>query len=418
MRKYSRPALAYIGSLATVTAGMSALSALAQPKFELESALICVALAALSGASHLYPVRSPQGGAIYVLANIFLFAAVVELPPAWLSLTCVLSLVPVTIHNRQRPGALVNALFNMAQTILAAQAAHALIWRTGAQHLSGPVDLLWLLVAMAVFHGVQTLLVALVISLNAGVPLRRVEVLQLDSILGDAMMLFLGATLAVLGRANPWAVALLPVPVWIAFRLMHGVQTSRLAEIEPKTGLYNDRFFQRALAAAVDKSRRASRPLALVFADMDYLRDINNSYGHLAGDLVIKGVATVIGRHLRPGDIAARFGGEEFVVLLPGTNKEEAVRIGERLRAAVAGEPFDVGRHEPIHCTLSLGVAALPDDGATGQEILQRADEATYEAKAAGRNRVCTVRPGAKRGPRVAGPPERCAVKQASGRGE
>ena len=124
-------------------------------------------------------------------------------------------------------------------------------------------------------------------------------------------------------------------------------------------------------------------------ADLDLLRDINNSYGHLAGDAVLKGVADVFRMQLRHYDVPARFGGEEFSILLPETSDEEALEIAERIRREVAERAFDVETSsQPIRATISIGVAAYPRDGQDGNELIHQADLAVYRAKLQGRNRV------------------------------
>jgi len=124
-------------------------------------------------------------------------------------------------------------------------------------------------------------------------------------------------------------------------------------------------------------------------ADLDLLRDINNTYGHLAGDAVLKGIAEVFRAQLRHYDVPARFGGEEFSILLPETPPEQALEIAERIRRAVAEGMFDVETSsEPIRATVSIGVAGYPKDGTDANELIHQADLAVYRAKLQGRNRV------------------------------
>src|SRR6188472_2786671 len=106
------------------------------------------------------------------------------------------------------------------------------------------------------------------------------------------------------------------------------------------------------------------RPMSIIMADLDLLRDINNSYGHLAGDAVLKGIADVFRQQLRHYDVPARFGGEEFSILLPETPPEQALEIAERIRRAVAEMTYEVETSsEPIRATVSIGVAGYPRDG-------------------------------------------------------
>ncbi len=129
--------------------------------------------------------------------------------------------------------------------------------------------------------------------------------------------------------------------------------------------------------------------MSLIMADLDLLRDINNSYGHLAGDAVLKGIAEVFRAQLRHYDVPARFGGEEFSILLPETPPEQAMEIAERIRRAVAERTIDVETSsEPIRATVSIGVAGYPKDGTDANELIHQADLAVYRAKLQGRNRV------------------------------
>src|SRR5256884_2677133 len=129
--------------------------------------------------------------------------------------------------------------------------------------------------------------------------------------------------------------------------------------------------------------------MTLIMADLDLLRDINNTYGHLAGDAVLTGFAEPCRTQLRPSAVPARFGGEEFAILLPETPPEQAFEIAERIRQAVAAQPFDVETSsEPICATVSIGVAAFPRDAADANELIHQADLAVYRAKLRGRTRV------------------------------
>src|SRR5205814_7993643 len=140
------------------------------------------------------------------------------------------------------------------------------------------------------------------------------------------------------------------------------------------------------------RAQRFERPLTLIMADLDLLRDINNTYGHLAGDAVLKKIAETFRTQLRHYDVPARFGGEEFAILLPETPPEQAFEIAERIRRAVAAATIDVETSsEPIHATVSIGVAAYPRDAADANELIHQADLAVYRAKLQGRNRVLGV---------------------------
>jgi diguanylate cyclase (GGDEF)-like protein/putative nucleotidyltransferase with HDIG domain len=129
--------------------------------------------------------------------------------------------------------------------------------------------------------------------------------------------------------------------------------------------------------------------VAFLFCDLDYLRDVNNNYGHLAGDKVLEQLSGLLLRSLPSTGTVSRFGGEEFVAMLPGVDPEEAFRMSERLRMAVSGQEFDIGTSTPIHVSICIGISSAPADGTNLTILTERADKALYAAKAAGRNRVC-----------------------------
>ncbi len=166
-------------------------------------------------------------------------------------------------------------------------------------------------------------------------------------------------------------------------------QSLELAVTDQLTGLHNRRYMESQLDALV---RRAvvggSDPVALLVIDIDHFKKVNDSFGHGVGDEVLREFAVRLASNVRAIDLPVRFGGEEFVVVMPETELAHAHRIAERIRLHVAGSPFRVmGGEELLTVTISIGVAAsLPDD--TPLKLVKRADEAMYEAKAHGRNRV------------------------------
>jgi diguanylate cyclase (GGDEF)-like protein len=171
--------------------------------------------------------------------------------------------------------------------------------------------------------------------------------------------------------------------VWDASRVPH---LEAEARIDGKTGLLTARALQERLEEEFHVF--SGRQGALVMADLDLLREVNNTYGHLAGDAVLRTVGETILTTLRANDVAGRFGGEEFCILLPGAGRDEAVVVAERLRRAVEELAVLVpGGH--VRVTMSLGLTLYPQDGEGVEELVQRADVALYAAKNAGRNQVC-----------------------------
>jgi diguanylate cyclase (GGDEF)-like protein len=157
------------------------------------------------------------------------------------------------------------------------------------------------------------------------------------------------------------------------------------------TGLANRRHFMEAFERELRRSRRHGRSLGCILFDMDHFKRINDTYGHLAGDRVLQAAARILGDHLRAGDLLARWGGEEFVALLPDTDHAGSLAMAERCRLALASTPIDVG-DETLHVTASLGLACFPQhDVLRCDDLLRLADGALYEAKAQGRNRTVSA---------------------------
>jgi diguanylate cyclase (GGDEF)-like protein len=157
---------------------------------------------------------------------------------------------------------------------------------------------------------------------------------------------------------------------------------------DAKTGLLNAATWERLAAAELPRARRAGRPVAVLLIDIDRFKRVNDRFGHLAGDVALREVGRVLADGVREADAVGRFGGEEFVVLLPGVDRRAALQVAERVRTRVsdvrvAGEPLSV----------SIGLACTPHDGNGVAELLHAADAALYRAKDLGRNRVVTARP-------------------------
>lgn len=159
------------------------------------------------------------------------------------------------------------------------------------------------------------------------------------------------------------------------------------ATIDAKTKVYRLEFFQMRLEEEMTIARKSQRPLSLLMLDIDYFKQVNDSYDHLVGDVVLKGFAALLKRTVRPTDVVARFGGEEFSIILTKADKERAIRVAERIRKAVEGRDFKTQEHV-LQITCSLGVSTYRP-GETPDSFLGRADKALMLAKRTGRNRYC-----------------------------
>jgi two-component system cell cycle response regulator len=166
-------------------------------------------------------------------------------------------------------------------------------------------------------------------------------------------------------------------------------QSFELAVIDQLTGLYNRRYMTSQLDALMTRAAKNGQPVSVLVVDVDHFKKINDNFGHGVGDEVLREFAARLASNVRAVDLACRYGGEEFVVLMPDTQLADAHRIAERIRRHVGGSPFRVaGGAELLNVTISVGVAASNGGGDAVTALLKRADEAVYAAKAEGRNRV------------------------------
>jgi len=156
---------------------------------------------------------------------------------------------------------------------------------------------------------------------------------------------------------------------------------------DPATGAYNMRHFMVLLDREIERASRHDRPLALLMVDCDDLKQVNDTYGHIHGNRLILKLVRLFKKGLRKYDVLARYGGDEFLVLLPETTKELAEQIAERLRTAVDEQAFTVGL-VPVRTSVSVGVASVPDDASDASDLILMADNAMYAAKRAGKNQV------------------------------
>jgi two-component system cell cycle response regulator len=164
--------------------------------------------------------------------------------------------------------------------------------------------------------------------------------------------------------------------------------TLALAVTDELTGLYNRRYFDRHLSIMLEKAQSQERDMAVMLIDMDFFKAVNDTHGHDIGDAVLREFADRLRRNIRGVDLACRFGGEEFVVLMPDTDFRQAQTVAERVRHAVAERAFEADGARPLGITVSVGVSLNESDTDTPEVMLKRADVALYRAKREGRNRV------------------------------
>ncbi len=179
----------------------------------------------------------------------------------------------------------------------------------------------------------------------------------------------------------------------IAFEFLHALrarldQSMELAVTDQLTGLHNRRYMRVQLDSFVKRANMGGAPVSILLCDIDHFKRVNDIHGHSAGDDVLREFGRRLRENIRPMDLACRYGGEEFVVIMPETSQALAQSAGDRLRQIVAETPFTIGRGDELKVTMSGGVATIfaPDD--TIDALLKRADDALYRAKSAGRNQI------------------------------
>ncbi len=359
----------------------------------------------------------PPPGTHDLLTAWWLPAALL-LPPEYALLGPVL--IGAYAYWRARQGPLYWRAFTAASLGLAG-AASSLLFHSlfSLVHPHGP----WLrdpvmVVGAACCAGLFVLVNALLIGLAAraareAVPWPRVlwphaswsrAARDFESLLVDAAGLCAGV-LVTIACTLSWAMLVVALPPVILLQrsLLHQ-QLRAAAQSDPKTGLLNAVAWQREAEQRIRRARRAGGAAAILLVDIDHFKRVNDTYGHLAGDELLSATASTLGQHVRACDVLGRFGGEEFVAVLPGAGQQEACHIAERLRGRVrdiavaargAVSPRDtVSPRETVTVTVSIGVAALGVDGGDLFELLAAADAALYRAKKSGRDRVCTLPPG------------------------
>ena len=161
-----------------------------------------------------------------------------------------------------------------------------------------------------------------------------------------------------------------------------------IATCDSLTGLLNKKEILRILEAELVRARRHAASVSVMMLDLDFFKDINDTYGHQTGDRVLVAAARMIEKHVREIDYVGRYGGEEFLVVLPATTRAESSEIAERIRHSLATTPIAVSKSEEVHLTTSIGIAIYPGDSEEQRALLSDADQALYHAKAAGRNQV------------------------------
>ena len=322
----------------------------------------------------------------YCITTAFVLPLVLLLDYSLLIVAMVIIFIPEWVMRR-RP-ALVQP-FNIASFIIATTAAHTASLALDPARGGAWLTLVAAISAILTFTIINHITMALALHLAKEPKLASTGLMAIDGLLIDTGLAACGAGMALIWTVNPWFVLIAAYPLILVYRSLELPQLRHAAVTDPKTGLYNSRYFTQLAEEEIRRAVRYSRPLSIVMADLDLLREINNTYGHLVGDKVICEVAEIIEHQVRRCDLAARFGGDEFALLLPETDLAEAVAAAERIRQHIANHSFAVSPSPlPTRVTMSFGVAACPDHGCSAVELLHSADLAVSRSKRLGGNYV------------------------------
>lgn len=362
---------------------------------------IIASIGQIMGVRYKTRAKGDKGATWYSSHLIFLFAAALALPLYLFAFVVIFThLVDWVYERRFKNGPFLADWyiqpFNMAVHIVSGTMAHLVFYVFSPPGSSGlgfdTFSISGGVVSVMLYLLSNHAMVGYALVSARGLTWKQTGVLGLQNLLSDLVMLLFGFSTGLLVSHNP--VLAIPSGALSLFiqRAMMVPNLQKEAQMDSKTNLLNSREFNQQLGAEFNRARRFGRPMAIIFADLDMFREVNNRYGHLAGDDVLRGIADILRSGSREYDLVGRFGGEEFVVGMPETLLGEATNVAERIRQLVESKGISAhGVSEPIHVTVSMGVAQYPRDGSSLDELIHAADGAVYRAKALGRNRVVTA---------------------------
>ena len=339
-----------------------------------------------------------QSGMVRDFLTVWVLPVAILLPPFYAMVTPIplLMLTQWRVHR----GVVYRRVFTGAAIGLAYGAAsllfHAIPSSWAGPALGGGVHALTWTACVAACEVIGWLghHVLLVSAVKLSDPTARLADLELnrEALLADMAQIDLGIVITIVVVGHP-VLAVFGVPtVLLARRFMMHAQLVAKSRIDTKTGLLNAATWESEAVAEISRAVRTRSPLSVALMDIDHFKMVNDTHGHLAGDKALRAVTDALREQLRSYDLAGRFGGEEFVILLPQTHEANALSIAERLRAHIAAMSIPVEDDTRvaayIRLTVSIGVAALGDAGTELTDLLTAADAALYHAKQTGRNKI------------------------------
>ncbi len=384
MKELSRKAQIYI--LGTILVGVAVL-VLNLLSLDLQENWMLLILAGVASLSLIFKVVGSTERSHYNISFlIYAFTFVMYGPEAGIGVILISNLIEWAWHRY--PWYIQS--FNIATYVIATFFGGVVYQQIlSGTSLQSPNGILAILSAMGAFTLLNHLLIGLVIWLARGENLSRSGVFEFFPLMLDFTLLCMGAGAALIWMSVPLAVILALLPLYLIYSTLKVPALERKTEIDSKTGLFNAEYFNRILQSELSRAHRFERPLTIVMADLDLLRNINNTYGHLAGDEVLIGVANILKTSVREYDVVARFGGEEYAIMMPETTPEEAYHRIESIREVIESTDYIVPTSvTPIKATMSFGIAGRASIDQNASDIIHNADTALYHAKLKGRNGV------------------------------
>jgi diguanylate cyclase (GGDEF)-like protein len=370
-------------TMAAAGAAAALTSLLAHGRIDWTELAIILAAGAVA---HAFAVKTP-GNQVFHSGLAFAVAAAVLLPPQGIVLVCIAQ--HVTDWVRQRYPWYIQS-FNIANytlSALSAWAVHDALAGLGPMSSPSLGRVLAASAGGATFVLVNHAMLAPMLKLARGHSIESSGLFAIDGVLTDLVLAAIGITVALALATEPAAALIAALPLVVLHRVLAVPNLRAQALRDHKTGLLNARGIDERANEELARARRFGRPLSLLMIDIDNLRSINNRYGHLAGDAVLVAVADSFNASMRDYDLCARFGGDEFVIVLPETPADQAVEIAERVKAAVGRTTLRQDDSD-LPIGISIGVATLGRQDQTLADLMRRADTGTYVSKAAGGHAV------------------------------
>lgn len=328
-----------------------------------------------------------RGNQLFHTGLAFTVAAAVVLPPLAVVAVCLAQHLPDWLRQRY-PWYI--QTFNIANYTLSALAAwaacHILQHSVAGGARWSALGIAAAAAAGAVFVLSNHLLLARMLRLARGHSRNSTGLFSLDGLATDLGLASIGIALAVALTTEPAAALLAVFPLILVHRTFSIPELKAQALHDQKTGLLNARGLEAPAARELARASRFGRPLSLILADVDNLREINNRDGHVAGDAALRAIADALRAELRDYDVCARFGGDEFVIVLPETDRAEADRIAARIERRIA--PTGFGPESAAGLSASFGLATLTEPTTTLEQLLEQADAVMYAAKNERRERT------------------------------